>query len=61
MYLIGQVCSNVDRGPLARKRDVAFIYHTNKMNDLKQQVGHPLSSIILSDYMLLLSIPSLNR
>lgn len=29
----------MDRGPLARKRDVAFIYHTNKMNELQQQAA----------------------
>jgi len=38
-----QVSSNVDRGPLARKRDVAFIYHTNKMNDLQKQVSCPMT------------------
>eukprot|EP00983_Pelagomonas_calceolata_P037007 1136151-Pelagomonas_calceolata.AAC.4 len=32
-----RVSSNVDRGPLARKRDVAFIYHTNNMNELQKQ------------------------
>ena len=34
-----QVTSNVDRGPLARKRDVGFIYHTNKMRDLQRQAA----------------------
>ncbi|KAF5836987.1 putative NADH:ubiquinone oxidoreductase 17.8 kDa subunit precursor [Dunaliella salina] len=34
-----RVSSNVDRGPLARKRDVAFIYHTNKMNELQKQAA----------------------
>ncbi|GAX82302.1 hypothetical protein CEUSTIGMA_g9731.t1 [Chlamydomonas eustigma] len=32
-----RVTSNVDRGPLAKKRDVGFIYHTNKMKDLQRQ------------------------
>ena len=34
-----QVTSNVDRGPLARKRDVGFIYHTNKMRELQRQAA----------------------
>ena len=34
-----QVTSNVDRGPLARKRDVGFIYHTNKMRELQKQAA----------------------
>lgn len=32
-----RVSSNVDRGPLARKRDVGFIYHTNKMRELQEE------------------------
>ncbi len=36
---ISQVTSNVDRGPLARKRDVGFIYHTNKMRELQRQAA----------------------
>ncbi len=34
-----QVTSNVDRGPLARKRDVGFIYHNNKMKELQKQAA----------------------
>ena len=34
-----QVTSNVDRGPLARKRDVGFIYHNNKMRELQKQAA----------------------
>jgi len=34
-----RVASNVDRGPLARKRDVGFIYHTNKMKELQKQAA----------------------
>ncbi|KAG2487597.1 hypothetical protein HYH03_013875 [Edaphochlamys debaryana] len=30
-----RVSSNVDRGPLARKRDVGFIYHNNKLRELQ--------------------------
>eukprot|EP00955_Chlamydomonas_euryale_P035889 350255-Chlamydomonas_euryale.AAC.45 len=36
---IAHVASNVDRGPLARKRDVGFIYHTNKMKELQKQAA----------------------
>lgn len=32
-----RVSSNVDRGPLARKRDVGFIYHTARLRDLQEQ------------------------
>ncbi len=35
----GQVSSNVDRGPLARKRDVGFIYHNNRLRELQQQAA----------------------
>lgn len=31
--------SNVDRGPLARKRDVGFIYHNNRLRELQQQAA----------------------
>eukprot|EP00199_Chlamydomonas_sp_CCMP681_P004821 CAMPEP_0119109470 /NCGR_PEP_ID=MMETSP1180-20130426/17924_1 /TAXON_ID=3052 ORGANISM="Chlamydomonas cf sp, Strain CCMP681" /NCGR_SAMPLE_ID=MMETSP1180 /ASSEMBLY_ACC=CAM_ASM_000741 /LENGTH=144 /DNA_ID=CAMNT_0007095227 /DNA_START=59 /DNA_END=493 /DNA_ORIENTATION=+ len=34
-----RVSSNVDRGPLARKRDVGFIYHTAKMQELHKQAA----------------------
>lgn len=34
-----QVASNVDKGPLARKRDVGFIYHQAKLRDLQQQAA----------------------
>ncbi len=34
-----QVTSNVDRGPLARKRDVGFIYHGEKMRELQKQAA----------------------
>ncbi|KAG2427019.1 hypothetical protein HYH02_014665 [Chlamydomonas schloesseri] len=34
-----RVASNVDRGPLARKRDVGFIYHNNKLRELQQQAA----------------------
>jgi hypothetical protein len=29
----------VDRGPLARKRDVGFVYHTAKMAELQKQAA----------------------
>ncbi len=28
--------SNVDRGPLARKRDVGFIYHNNRLREMQK-------------------------
>lgn len=34
-----QVSSNVDRGPLARKRDVGFVYHNNRLRELQQQAA----------------------
>lgn len=34
-----QVASNVDRGPLARKRDVGFIYHNHKMRELQREAA----------------------
>jgi hypothetical protein len=34
-----QVSSNVDRGPLARKRDVGFIYHQANMRELQKQAA----------------------
>ncbi len=34
-----QVASNVDRGPLARKRDVGFIYHHSRMQELQKQAA----------------------
>lgn len=34
-----RVSSNVDRGPVARKRDVGFIYHTAKLRDLQKQAA----------------------
>lgn len=34
-----RVSSNVDRGPLARKRDVGFIYHHNRMRELQAQAA----------------------
>lgn len=29
----------MDRGPIARKRDVGFIYHTAKLRDLQKQAA----------------------
>ncbi|KAJ9527886.1 hypothetical protein QJQ45_005537 [Haematococcus lacustris] len=34
-----KVSSNVDRGPLARKRDVGFIYQAARMRELHQQAA----------------------
>ncbi|KAJ9528249.1 hypothetical protein QJQ45_014232 [Haematococcus lacustris] len=34
-----RVSSNVDRGPLARKRDVGFIYQAARMRELHQQAA----------------------
>ncbi|GLI59928.1 hypothetical protein VaNZ11_001975 [Volvox africanus] len=34
-----RVSSNVDRGPLARKRDVGFVYHNNRLRELQQQAA----------------------
>lgn len=39
VFLSLQVSSNVDRGPLARKRDVGFIYHNARMRELQQQAA----------------------
>lgn len=48
-----QVSSNVDRGPLARKRDVGFIYHTDKMRNLQKQVTHHVHGGMIVVCMLL--------
>lgn len=34
-----RVASNVDRGPLARKRDVGMIYHNNKLRELQKEAA----------------------
>eukprot|EP00798_Chlamydomonas_sp_ICE-L_P028098 gene28098-31206_t len=34
-----RVFSNVDRGALARKRDVGFIYHNNRMKELQKEAA----------------------
>mmetsp|Transcript_14059 Transcript_14059/g.30448 ORF Transcript_14059/g.30448 Transcript_14059/m.30448 type:complete len:144 (-) Transcript_14059:538-969(-) len=34
-----RVASNVDRGAMARKRDVGFIYHNHRMRELQKQAA----------------------
>lgn len=34
-----RVASNVDRGPLARKRDVGFVYHHTRLQELQKQAA----------------------
>lgn len=34
-----RVSSNVDRGPLARKRDVGMIYHNNRLRELQKEAA----------------------
>lgn len=34
-----RVSSNVDRGPLARKRDVGFIYHNNRLREMQKDAA----------------------